>query len=230
MIDRFGEYLELIHNHAKGNHFSGGEGGFDFSNKISTYSAQVDSNPFTLNFSLKDINSIIEFDGGINFSEIKNNRLWELSQTIIDKFEKDNTPTYNRIGLRAFILLEEEDITFEKVKKHLWASNNVFNGIVDNYFDKKNDIGITMEMSSEKKNENIRITFGPYKKDESKKYFRTENAIKEGVIFDVDIWQNNIKIPNFNIQNHVKFFEKKIEAIFPEIKKRIIEEIKNVNS
>jgi hypothetical protein len=84
-----------------------------------------------------------------------------------------------------------------------------------------------MEMSSDKRKENLRLSFGPYKKEESKKYFILENEIKEGLIFDVDVWQRKVKIPNFKIKERVSSFEKSMASIFPKITEKMIEEIKN---
>lgn len=67
------------------------------------------------------------------------------------------------------------------------------------------------------------LILGPYQNNERAKYFTLTNEIKEGMIFDIDIWQSNISIPKLKIVELLKSHQNIYKEVVINIKTKILE-------
>lgn len=224
ILDKLGEYLEVIKEKTEADPYKDGTGEINLLQHSLSFTSKIKNNIFSLNLNLKTFNSVVEFQDGINISEISKFPLFQFSDEIIEKLENDHNLKYDRIGIRSYIIMKNEEYTFSRLKDYIWNCNETFGVTIENDFEIKNDIGVIFESKSNN-NENIRVCLGPYQKKEQGKYFSLENNIDEGLILDIDIWQSKCVIPKLKIStlinNHQKVYNNLIENIKKQLKGKL---------
>jgi hypothetical protein len=216
ILDKLGEYLELIKNKTDENPYSKGRENIDLVRHSLSHTANIGENTFTLNLDLKTFNAVIEFQDGISVDKLYKIELFSLADEIIEKLEDDHSSKYDRIGFRSYILSERKEFKFLKLRDFIWGLNEIFGVSIANHFEEKHDIGIVLEAKSESE-EWIKLQLGPYHHNEQSRYFTLENSIREGLIYDIDIWEQKISVPKYNmiesIRNHQNIYKKLINDI-----------------
>jgi hypothetical protein len=221
ILDKLGEYLELIHVKTAQAPFSNGKGNVNLVEHSLSYSAKVGDDTFSLNLDTKTFNAVIEYQDGSAVNTLAKHPLFSLADEVIEKLAAEHSSKYKRIGVRSLILLQKDEFDFAKVRDYMWETNNVFGKSVTDLFNKRYDIGVTFEAQSDDE-EYIRVNLGPYHEREIAKYFSLKNDVKKGFIFDIDIWQGNVSIPQLKLielvhryQNIYSELVRKIESQLP---------------
>lgn len=232
ILDKLGEYLEIINSEATQEPFLGGQGNINTTQHALAYTAEInrhdsekDNDVFTLNLNLKTFNAVIEFPDGCDIGRLDKSPLFSLADKLIEKLQTDHSPKYDRIGIRSFVLVERPEFSFEKIRNYMWESNNIYSQALNKFFPNKYDIGLVLE-SSNKKEENVLLQIGPYQKSERKKYFEFEHIVEEGLILDIDIYQPKISIPKLKLGELINSYKKIYQDLVKEIQFKIIEELK----
>ncbi len=146
---------------------------------------------------------------------------WE----VIEKLDIKTFPHYNRIGLRNWVLIEHNSLIFESILNFMSQSNLCFDEVIKNNFANTNDIAIIFESKNED-NIYLRVILGPYQKNERIKYFTFEPSVNEGLILDVDIWEENISIPGFNLLELTKKYQSILFSLCQNIFTKLLERMK----
>ncbi|MBN1998947.1 hypothetical protein JW935_15415 [candidate division KSB1 bacterium] len=141
---------------------------------------------------------------------------FNFQKILLKKLEEDHSTKYDRVGFRSFILFKKENLRFSKIRDHIWADNKTFGDPLAELFKEKQDIGVTFEAKS-KDEHFLRIRLGPYHNEEKVKYFFLENNVDEGLIFDIDIWQTNISIPQLKLVEIIRTYQKYYTDIIEKI-------------
>jgi len=225
ILDKLGEYYELIDKKINQKPFSEGKGNINPLNHSLTQTAKVADDILTLNLDLRTFNAIIEFQNGKDVDELAKNPLFPLADQIIEKIETEHYPKYKRIGIRSFIIIQRGDFKFEKLRDYIWNCNKIFGEPLTSIYENRYDIGIIFEASSNDE-EYIRFKLGPYQKKEQAKYFSLKNNIEEGLIFDIDNWQSNISIPNLTLVKLIRQHQKTYNDLVKKIESKILEDLK----
>ena len=216
ILDKLGEYAELIQLKTSAEPFTKGGTNINLLQHSLSHTAKIAENIFTLNLDLKTFNAIIEFQEGLASDKLVKIPLFKLADEIIEKLEDDHSSKYRRIGLRNYIIIEREEFDFIKLRDYIWGCNTVFGNALSGHFKEKQGIALIFESESENE-DNIRLQLGSYQQSESVKYFSLNNEIKEGLIFDIDIWQSDISVPKLKLVNLINSYQK----IYNEIVKKI---------
>jgi hypothetical protein len=85
-------------------------------------------------------------------------------------------------------------------------------------------MGLVIESTSES-GDNIRVSVGPYQEAEKMKYFSLAPGAKEGLIMDIDLWQNKISIPGFKLVDFIKHCQSVFHDLSTGTQKRLLEAI-----
>ncbi len=225
ILDKLGEYAELIQLKTSAEPFTKGSANINLLQHSLSHTAKIGENIFTLNLDLKTFNAIIEFQDGLDSDKLGKIPLFALADEIIEKLEDDHSSKYRRIGLRNYIIIEREEFDFIKLRDYIWGCNTVFGNALSGHFKEKQDIALIFESESENE-DNIRLQLGPYQHAESVKYFSLNNEIKEGLIFDIDIWQSDISVPKLKLVNLINGYQKIYNEIVQKIETQIAEVLK----
>lgn len=221
ILDKLGEYLELIHIKTNQNPFSEGKGNVNLIEHSLSYNAKVADDIFSLNLDTKTFNAVIEYQGGSELNVLAKHPLFILADEVIEKLEKEHSSRYKRIGIRSYIIIQKKEFDFVKIRDYMWNSNKIFGDPLTSLFHTKYDIGVTFEAQSDNE-EYIRVNLGPYHEREISKYFSLKNELKEGFIFDIDIWQGNISIPQIKLVELIHRYQKVYSELVSNIESQIL--------
>ncbi|MCP4105076.1 MAG: hypothetical protein GY749_06005 [Desulfobacteraceae bacterium] len=222
ILDKLGEYSELIHTKTDKEPFTKGIGNINLLQHSLSHTSKIGDDTFTINLDLKTFNSVIEFQDGLNIDKLVKVPLFGLADEIIEKLEDAYSSKYNRIGFRSFIISEKKEFNFIKLRDYIWNFNKTFGNALIDHFKEKLGIAISFESKSENE-ENIRFQLGPYQHNERIKYFSLKN---EGMIFDIDIWQSNISVPKLKSVEIIRNYQKIYKDLVKKIELQISEALK----
>lgn len=225
ILDKLGEYLELIRTKTDKEPFEKSRSNINLRQHSLTHTSEIEGNPFTLNLDVKTFNAVIEFENGLDLDKIAKVRLFSLADELIEKLEEDHSSKYNRIGVRSIIISERKEFRFSKLKNYIWDINKIFGDALSTHFNEKYDIGLTFQSKSDNE-ENIRLSLGPYQQSEIRKYFDMDNEVKEGMIYDIDIWQKDISVPKLKLAKHIKNYQNIYKELIDKIELQLTEAIK----
>jgi len=225
ILDKLGDYLHDIEERFKEKPFSSGKGNVDLIQRALSFFSALGDDRFIINLDLTTLNGAIDFQNGVEIDKLSKNPYLVAVDSIINKLEGDHQSKYNRTGIRSYIIAKSEELTFDKINGYMWDCNKVIGKPIDELFKKNQDIGIIFEGQSDDQ-VNISARIGPYRKEEQKKYFSLpHDDIEEGLILDIDIWQNNISIPQYKLTESLKrcqlTYHKLAESIVSEMKDQL---------
>ena len=224
LIDKLGEYLDYISHLTKKEPYTKVKNGIDVSSHIISSSGFIKEDKFIITLSLESFNGEIEFKDSTNFNDIIKCQLFNLVEDVIEKLKSSNNE-YKRIGLRIYVIDANENFKFDKILKYQLKLNESLISSVSKHIPEFNDIALTLESINDDK-ESIRINIGPYKAKENQKYFKLDPKIDEGLIIDLDAWQNKIIIPKFKIIEMIKQKINLYSRILPVISSNLLKELR----
>jgi len=166
----------------------------------------------------------IQHSHGFELINLARHPALELSDKIIDKLCKQGLETFKRIGLRTWILIDNSKYTFDTLLKYWCKQNKSIVSAVEDEFGPNNDIGVVLE-SKNKEDIYLRVCLGPYKEQETHKYFNFKSPITEGLILDIDLYQINLKIPNFKVRPVLINYQNTIESLINAFQGKILGEL-----
>lgn len=114
--------------------------------------------------------------------------------------------SFTRMGYRMWILVRGPALRFDAIRS-VFAKTSVRVDKIVESFGALTDIGYTIEAKSEI-GQFLRIHAGPYRAEEFRKYFRADPEVPEGMIFDVDVWQTGLDMPEPNAKRFALLAEK----------------------
>jgi hypothetical protein len=212
IVDRLGEYLEFITNKTNEKPFTESNGALSMANHSIAHNSKIGDDVFTLNLDVKSCDAVIEFPKGLEISKLNKCPLFSLADEVIEKLEDGTKFKYDRIGFRVFLIIEETKLDFNQLRDYVWNCNKTFGDAIIGRYEQREDIGLVFEASA-KDDEKIRYALGPYKEKESQRYFVLKNDVKEGLIFDIDIWQNKISLPKLKLVKSISSYQKTYDSI-----------------
>jgi hypothetical protein len=210
IVDRLGEYCEFINNKTAHEPFAESKGVIEMNRHLIIFDSKINDDRCVLNLDIKSFNSGIDFPKGCDISSLARFPLFSLADEVIEKLEQNSKIKYDRIGFRIFLLIEDEKLKFANLLDYIWDNNVIFTEAFKDHYPQRDDIGLVYEASA-KDNEKIRLSLGPYQKQESKRYFSLENDVQEGIIFDIDISQTKINLPKLNLVKFIHKYQKTYE-------------------
>lgn len=225
ILDKLGEYLELINSRTNQPPFSDGKGNINLLQHALSHTAKVADDAFTLNLDLKTFNAVVEFQGGTDVDTLAKNPLFHFADEVIEKLEGEHSSKYKRIGVRSYIIVQREELNFIKLRDYIWECNKVFGEPLMHSFNLRHDIGVIFEAKSEDE-EYIRVHLGPYQEREQSKYFALKNDVKEGLIFDIDIWQPNLSVPQLKLVELLRSHQKTYIELVQNIESQVLRVLK----
>lgn len=233
LVDRLGNHLEFLMDNSLNNKAFqniGGElklGG----NHTCYHYGSVKEDNFRTVLNPTTFNSSIEHYEGLNLKELHNHKTIKLCGKLLEEKEVlGKESKYKRIGLRTWIIVENPLFTKDKILNYVCQSNKESSLLLGNTFSKIKDIMVTYELEGEQ-GTSARVSYGPYYNEEKEKYFtlkRKEDLninISEALIFDIDIWDNMVKVPEFDLSSFCRFKIIEVETIVDKICKRLIKEL-----
>ncbi len=221
ILDNLGKQLEFIDQNTSIPPYNKTTGNVDLINHSITHSGNINEDIFKIHLSLKSFYGMVEYHQGYKIENLSKHKLFELSDKVIKNLELKRSSNYNRIGIRSWVIIEQERFKFEQILKLIKKSNSLFDSALTEHFPITNDIAMVFEAKSEELG-NIRLGLGPYKKTEKERYFSLSPEIEEGLIMDIDIWQPKISIPNFNLIKLLKENQKVYHKLLKKIETNLI--------
>lgn len=216
MIDCLGQFLELIESEVVSN-FQNFNGNINVVEHSITATANKGDLFIRINMNAMAFDVIIEHCQGIELELLSRNTIFDICSKVLSELELFGTKKYTRIGVRLWFLHYSDDLKFKIVKELLLNNIPLFSNLKNgNKTYSKDDIALVYELSMDSL-EFCRVNLGPYINTETNKYFSVKNEINEGVIVDIDFWQNKIAIPNLNVSELVKSYTKQCKYINEDI-------------
>lgn len=225
LIDKLGEFLDFIKNQTTKKPFKDVKNSISIAEHIITSEGTIQENKFQINLNVSSFNGEVEFIKSIDFNDIMKCQLFSLVESVIEKMQFGKNCDFNRIGLRIYVVDENEKFKFESVLENILTKNKSFVGSISKHLDKVNDVGLIFESINDS-SDSFRLNLGPYKEKERKKYFTIDPEIVEGLIIDLDVWQSKITIPEFRLTNMIKQKIKLYNEVLPAIASDLLEELK----
>jgi hypothetical protein len=226
ILDKLGEYLEIIDKQATEPPFTKGNGNVDLLQHSLTYNGKVGDDAFTLTLDLKTFNGVIEFLKGCDIGELARFPLFNFADELIHKLDEDHVSKYDRIGFRSLIIIEEKNFKFRPLRDYIWKLNSIFGDALSDFFEEREDIGLVFESKEKDNSEYVRLRLGPYQKNERLKYFEATGDIEEGMILDIDMWQRKVSIPKLKLTEMVNQHQKIYGNLVGSIKSKLQEVLK----
>ncbi len=223
ILDKLGEYLEIINDKTREKPFSAGKGNVNLLQHSLSHSAKVADDAFTLNLDLKTFNAVIEFQNGHDIDNLAKHPLFHFSDEVIEKLENEHSSKYERIGFRSHIIVQRDELNFSTLRDYIWNCNQIFGNPITDLFSKPHDIGVIFEAKKPDESESIRVHLGPYHEREQSKYFVLNHAVKEGLIFDIDIWQTNVSIPHLKLVELIRSHQLVYHELVKNIESQVLE-------
>lgn len=215
--------MDLVRKKTQDKPFSEVNSNINIIEHIITAGGLVDDEKFQITLSLSNFNGAVEFKNSTDFTDIGRCKLFPFVEEIIGKLEFKNTD-YKRIGIRIFAIDTKEVFKFDRILKYILNSNSLFINSLSENLPTVNDTALTFESINDNK-ESFRLILGAYQEKEKKKYFTIDPDIKEGMIFDLDVWQSKISIQGFNLTNMIRQNIKLYSQILPKLSKNLEEEL-----
>ncbi len=225
ILDNLGNNLEFIHIKTKESPFTDATSDFNIAQHRILHRAKINNDSFQIHLSINNLVTSIEYNKGYDINLLAKHPVFELTQQVIEKLDIKTFPHYNRIGLRNWVLIEHNSLIFESILNFMSQSNLCFDEVIKNNFANTNDIAIIFESKNED-NIYLRVILGPYQKNERIKYFTFEPSVNEGLILDVDIWEENISIPGFNLLELTKKYQSILFSLCQNIFTKLLERMK----
>jgi hypothetical protein len=199
LLDNLGQELEFIQQKTlEDKKFINSQGNIDLLNHSIRQSGKYKKDSYSLNLSLRTLDMIIIHSEGVEIEFLQSGKPIKLFGEMIKKL---SVKTFERIGFRFWVIIEHDNYKFDLIKEYISNSNKLFSDTIKKQFTEVSDIALVYESHSEQ--DNTRISLGPYQEGEEKKYDFQSPNIKEGLIFDIDLWENKIKTPNFNLHTNL---------------------------
>ena len=207
IIDSLGSYLDFLSQKLKSKPFSNFQSNIDFLNHSLEAKSKLEEDGicrFVL--SPKAIDVLIEFKKGLDIEKLIKNPVSEVYDETIKRVNLEGFSTFDRIGVRLWIVDDSEENKFNELLNYLLKLNNPVNDIFKKNDFPPYDMGIVIDSKNEQ-GVNIHMQYGPYQKTEELRYFSLKPEIKEGLIMDIDISQDKISIPQFSFLNLIKRYQ-----------------------
>ena len=224
MLDSFGKLMNSLEKKSNTPYFLKKAILHDSPSKKVILKAENDDCQMQLTNNLSTYDGVIEFITDYKSSTPTNNPFFKLAQSHYNKIADLGIDKFVRVGARFYVLVKNEKFTFTKLKKYFDKKMSDFSCEFDEHFKDPYDSSIIIERENSV-GEVFHLQFGPYRKEESAKYYQYERPEKEALFFDVDIWQLNFRSNNFDIEKLMKNRIKALEGVVTNISNTIIKEI-----
>lgn len=227
IIDNLGEYAEFLHSDSlQKAPFVDGKTNIDLTSHRISSTGSVDKDMFSFTLSITSLDAIIEHGVGVDVGSLSKHPVFDLANKLLPRLEKENdVMRFERIGLRTWSIIENDNFKFDRIRDYLLSKLTKFNNAIKPNFNSSEDIGIVLESKSDA-GIAVRISFGPYQIAEQSKYFSLKHdSIKEGLIFDIDIWETKKEIKGLKFIELTKHYQKKMDSIIEKIKENLLEEL-----
>lgn len=224
ILDRLGQQLEEIVDRTKDKPFSESRGNIDLLNHAISSHGNIYDGKYILNLSINTFDGTIESSEGFEIDRYCKSPLFKLADDIISELDFKSFKRFNRIGFRSFLIIYGDDIKFDKVLNYFNRVNSPLVNIVEKSFSKVNDAGVILESFSEALG-NLRLSIGPFGEKDQKQFFSEELACKEGIIIDLDWWNEKIEIPGIKISEIIRKCQDIYIQVTDNVKTSILKEL-----
>jgi len=222
LLDNLGQQLEFVHQRTLDDKdYVNSKGNIDFTKHSITQVGTCKKDDYSLNLSLKTIDITVNHNEGISLGYLAKGKLFKLYGEMLKKI---SVRLFDRIGMRFWVILEDEKFQFDSIKEYITNSTSLFSEVFTEQFSDVSDVGLVYETLGD--NQNSRVLLGPYKDKEAAKYQFLNPNVNEGLILDIDLWESKIKTPEYNIQSNLiskldtikqitSAIEKKLKGVLP---------------
>lgn len=201
LLDFLGQFSQILKTKMYSKPFLESNTGLDLINHAFSATGKLEGDDVVrVTLSLTTLNAVIEHGQGRELSSLHSHPGIELIDPILEKFGEfdkigeQNIIKYNRIGFRTFIIFSE-DLEFDVIKNYISGITNPICTPLLSNFESIDDLALTYETKQNKNDHRCTVTLGPYKMGQAKKYFSIEPNVQEGLLLDIDVYQNNVEAP-----------------------------------
>lgn len=175
-----------------------------------TSAGELDGARYSLNLSVTSLDGVAEFRGhGRSLGE----RI-PLLQKAEGLLVPMGVSTFRRIGYRTFVLVTGGDLTFSRVRERIAnqlrdpGASAATEALPGSALD---DMAIVLEAAAG--SQRIRVAYGPYRQREFRKYFSESPPVEEGMIFDIDVSQEQVELPSLKLERFARSAEERNHAM-----------------
>lgn len=210
LMDRLGDEFQFMKSITSVEPYNGIQGNVDLNSRSIILHGAINKDKFTVNQTLNSFDYIVEYSEPTDISRLSSHPVLEFADKVVKRIGAACNDTFERIGFRSWIIVENENYKFENIKQQIEENNSSYCNLVNELFGKVSDIGLIVEAKGPDDG-SIRINVGPYQHEEWIKYFSKDFNVVEGLIFDIDIFHTKIQMPDFDIKQFARNVRKTYE-------------------
>jgi len=199
LMDKLGDEFQFMKSITSVEPYNNIQGNVDLNSRSIILHGALGKDRFTVNQTLNSFDFIVEYNEAIDFTRLSNHPILEFTDKVIKRIGAACNDTFERIGYRSWIVIEDDKFKFASIKQQFENKNSIFCNYVNELFGVTSDLGIIIE-ASKADGTSIRILTGPYQQKEWIKYFSKDIKIVEGLIIDIDIYLAKVQMPNLDIK------------------------------
>ncbi len=208
MLDNMGRLCELLNEETSKAGFERAELNANIVEHKITGRLRTSSAESQLTLSIKALDCLAEHKkGGSETGSFHSDPVFALADHVIARLQASKVLSFERVGIRSWIVVEREGFGFERIRDHFVKRLSIVGDSIKTSFPETEDIGLVFESRNEEA-VSVRVALGPYSADERAKYFSIDHEIGEGLILDVDVRQQKTEIPRFRMTEVSKRWER----------------------
>lgn len=210
LLDRIGATADLIQGFVRRDPFKDVSMAVDVVGQSVTATGKMGEHSFRLHQTLASVDGTVEFTKPGLPLGASVPALLELAESVVSSID---VAKFARIGYRAWLLAEGPDLKFQAILNEMNTRAGFLN-VALSQVGTSTDIAYTVEAALRFDGpEHLRLSTGPYRNVEHKKYFSRDPDVTEGLILDMDAWQNALEMPNPNLRRFGSQAEKTFSKI-----------------
>jgi hypothetical protein len=227
LIDNLGKFAEFFHQETSKPPFSKAYTDVNLVGHSITGTVAIGEDRARINLALNSLDALAEHKVGFNIEKINDHPVFPVLEKLIAELERAGVTAFLRIGLRVWIVVERDEFSSENLLNFSTGLLKPVESVTVKNFGPTYDVGFIIESKSHQ-GSFLRTIFGPYDASEKErtKYFSLNQEIGQGLILDVDFWQQKLEVPKFSMTEYTKSAKISIINVVSGICDNIAEQVK----
>lgn len=179
--------------------------------KISASCLQQDEKGLKFVVELQSMHGTFDFKNGVNTLELRKFFGVRIIHEVIERLGLESLRYFNRFGIRCLYLVEGSKFTFESINKHVLKQGEILSKSLTSCGFQQEDSMITI--IGTKNINGLRVSYGPYKKNEAQIHFALYPQVEQGLMIDIDLYATNLQAQNIDFKSKLELYLTEIDNI-----------------